>query len=242
MSCLPRLRVLPCSACYSLSSSRNSAKKFLHSPQNHKCRLVRVAAAATGPTPTQDPDQEEGQDYTPCDFVIYCKDPVDTCHHEAGIWISAPIAKCFKMWNEWGNLLHFLDLVGDIHLAEHNKDTHALFFCYYRWALYPILEIAFILEKEEVVENKVIKFKSLWGMPLKGLVEFREQDGGTYVELRFEHLMPVLFKEYKIGVMAVESDMKKILSENMVVLKDILEGRLAIDDTDVTSAAGKSSS
>lgn len=59
------------------------------------------------------------------------------------------------------------------------------------------------------------------------------------MELRFEHMLPVLFDEFEIGVMAIENHLKKILAENMEVLKDILEGRQPIDEAGQSSGTDK---
>ena len=62
-------------------------------------------------------------------------------------------------------LSEFCNCAWKVHRREHR--SHSVTFVLLA-ALYPTIEVAFLLEKTEVIQNKVINFKSSWGMPIKG--------------------------------------------------------------------------
>eukprot|EP00877_Chromochloris_zofingiensis_P009128 jgi/Chrzof1/4469/Cz14g14120.t1 len=133
------------------------------------------------------------------------------------------------MFNEWARLVEFLDLIGQIGL-DTTTPTMAFFQCYYRWAALPVMEINFLLAKTEVTENEGIVFQSVYGMPMSGIVVFKEEpDGRTTVGLAFDHPVPTLLVELKISAMAVGPHITDILQENMEQYKSIVEASVPAD-------------
>ncbi|KAG2429630.1 hypothetical protein HXX76_010861 [Chlamydomonas incerta] len=103
----------------------------------------------------------------------------------------------------------------------------ALFQTFYRHGLLPVMEIVFVLQKTQVVENERIEFESVWGMPMSGSVSFRPLDGAagsrTEVTLEFAQALPTLLVDLKVGVFGVQNSLRPILSENLVAFKELAE-------------------
>jgi len=140
-----------------------------------------------------------------------------------GVNVQAPVSVCFDLWNDWARLVDFLDLISQIGLDPDEPDM-GLFQCFYRWGRMPVMEIVFLARKSHVEEDKLIRFETVWGLPAQGEVEFIE-DGpnNTTVLFRFEHQMPVLLVELKVGVLNMETHLKSIFAENMEDFKQLAE-------------------
>lgn len=87
-----------------------------------------------------------------------------------------------------------------------------------------------LIKKTEVKEFEFIKFASIFGMPLKGIVEFKKHKNGTIVNLRFEHPMPIVLLREKVGVIGVEAHINRILQENLETFKKLSEGELKFSE------------
>lgn len=87
-----------------------------------------------------------------------------------------------------------------------------------------------LMKKTEVKESEYIKFASIFGMPLKGIVEFKKHENGTIVNLRFEHPMPIVLLREKVGVIGVEAHINRILQENLETFKKLSEGKLKFSE------------
>lgn len=101
----------------------------------------------------------------------------------------------------------------------------ALFQCFYRWGRLPIMEIVFVMEKTEVAPGEAIRFQTQWGMPMRGEVTFGAgaAAGETVVSLSFEHPLPQLLVDMKIGRFGVETQMMQILGENLSEFAALVE-------------------
>ncbi|GAX84328.1 hypothetical protein CEUSTIGMA_g11750.t1 [Chlamydomonas eustigma] len=170
------------------------------------------------PTPDQNIDG-----YTPSDYITFSKEKEDRCHHMSGIDVDAPAALCFSIWNDWNRLVDFLDLVNQIGLDPTQKDF-ALFQCFYRWGMLPVMEIVFLLKKVILVENQHIIFYSVQGMPMSGEVQFIPiAPDKTTVILLLQHQIPDLLNEVKVRKFGLESSLKEIFSQNMEEFKSLAE-------------------
>ncbi|KXZ45091.1 hypothetical protein GPECTOR_58g540 [Gonium pectorale] len=130
-----------------------------------------------------------------------------------------------------------------IGLDPNNPDL-ALFQCFYRHGLLPVMEIVFVLQKTTIVPDIRIAFESVWGMPMSGLssenafptfrpatrlpdpgtVEFTElEPGRTKVDLSFGVSLPDLLVEMKIGVFGVQNSLVPILTDNLGAFKALAE-------------------
>ncbi|EFJ44346.1 hypothetical protein VOLCADRAFT_106492 [Volvox carteri f. nagariensis] len=110
-----------------------------------------------------------------------------------------------------------------IGLDANNPDL-ALFQCFYRHGLLPVMEIVFVLQKTEVVPDKRIAFESVWGMPMSGFVAFKPlRSGKTQVKLSFSQALPDLLVDLKVGVFGVQNSLMPIFSENLVAFRSIAE-------------------
>lgn len=52
--------------------------------------------------------------YTPADYISFSTDENKQCHHNAEVWVEAPLETCYSLWSSWTKLLDFLDLVGQV--------------------------------------------------------------------------------------------------------------------------------
>jgi len=138
--------------------------------------------------------------------------------------VDAPARTCYELWNNWERLVDFLDLVAQIGLDPNEPDL-GLFQCFYRWGRLPIMEIVFLARKVEAEQDKYIKFESIWGMPAMGEVSFIPADNGrsTTVIFKFEHQIPHLLLDLKIGRFGIETHLRQILTENMAEFKHVAE-------------------
>lgn len=169
--------------------------------------------------------------FTPADYISFSTDENKQCHHNAEVWVDAPIDVCYAKWSEWNKLLDFLDLIGQIGLDGGNPNM-ALFQCFYRFRKLPLMEIVFLLEREEeeLEDYRAIHFKSVYGMPIKGQVQLSEQlNAQTRVRLYFTHPVPNLLVQLQIGPFGVETDMQQILKENMEAFKQQAEAAAPAD-------------
>ena len=95
----------------------------------------------------------------------------------------------------------------------------------------PILQMLIELHKTEIQTPSFIRFESMSGMPLSGIVEFEEVDAEhTRVKLRFEHAMPSQLRMVSVGRVGVENHMKTILEQNLATFKMLAEGDLEFSD------------
>eukprot|EP00878_Enallax_costatus_P003970 GHUV01004192.1.p1 GENE.GHUV01004192.1~~GHUV01004192.1.p1 ORF type:complete len:414 (+),score=134.93 GHUV01004192.1:81-1322(+) len=161
--------------------------------------------------------------YTPSDYITWSDDPKQQCHHQAEVVVDAPVDACFALWMDWTKIIDFLDLIGQIGLDDGIPDM-ALLQCFYRWRRLPLMEITFLLERTKVEPNKRIKFQTCYGMPMKGQVTFQEQaDGQTKFKLYFTHGVPNLLVQLQVGPFGVETDLMRILKENLAEYKTLVE-------------------
>lgn len=176
--------------------------------------------------------QPEVGGYTPADYISFSKDDNKQCHHNAAVIVDAPLDVCYSLWSDWTKLLEFLDLVGQIGLDNSNPHM-ALFQCFYRFRKLPLMEIVFLLERQEHHPHesyRSISFNSVYGMPLKGQVEFIEQSNGTTaVRFYFTHPVPNLLVQLQIGPFGVETDMMQILRENFIAFRTQAEAAAPAD-------------
>jgi len=52
--------------------------------------------------------------FTPFIFVDYDHNPDNICKHCEEVEVNAPVERCFEIWNNWDNLVDFLDLIGEV--------------------------------------------------------------------------------------------------------------------------------
>lgn len=52
--------------------------------------------------------------YTPADYISFSNDENKQCHHNAEVWVDAPLDTCYSLWSDWTKLLDFLDLIGQV--------------------------------------------------------------------------------------------------------------------------------
>ncbi|GMH35719.1 hypothetical protein BSKO_03587 [Bryopsis sp. KO-2023] len=220
--CRPCAARRPPSGSWIIPRERISAS---NSPSSERCRtLPHSGAKFESRVHASKLEATDPSEFTPFTLMQYSKSPDRICHCEAKIVVNAPVERCFDLWNEWRSLLDFLDLIGELHLGDMPENT-AVLLCYYRWGNTPTLEIMMKMVKEEVVANKHIKFGSIEGMPMKGIVEFAEVEGGTEVFFRFENCLPRQYVEFNIGHIAVITNVNDILKENMEQFKLLAEGK-----------------
>ncbi|KAF8062649.1 hypothetical protein HT031_003978 [Scenedesmus sp. PABB004] len=175
------------------------------------------AAAASPP-----PERDIGG-YTPAEYISWSDDPTRQCHHAAEVVVDAPIGAAFALWADWARLIEFMDLVGQIGLDPDTPDM-ALFQCFYRWRKLPMMEIIFLLERTCVEPDARITFESATGMPIKGEVRLQEQaDGRTRVALAFSHPVPNLLVQLQVGPFGLETDLLRILRENLETYRRLAE-------------------
>lgn len=136
--------------------------------------------------------------------------------------MNAPASVCFDIWNDWNRLVDFLDLIHQIGL-DPDEPSMGLFQCFYRWGQMPLMEIAFVAKKIEVIPNKEISFMSIWGMPMSGFVTFQENGEETEVVFYLENAVPKLLIEFDVGVMGLRSSLMQIFQENLEDFKELAE-------------------
>ncbi|GIL82372.1 hypothetical protein Vretimale_11807 [Volvox reticuliferus] len=211
----------PSSACGACSHVAASSLK-LQAATRH-CRQRRGSLgcfAATEPGPGPD---SVISGYTPANYISFSENEKDVATHNLVIDVDAPANICFGIWNDWNRLVEFLDLVAQIGLDVNNPDL-ALFQCFYRHGLLPVMEIVFVLQKTEILPDKRIAFESVWGMPMSGSVTFKSlRDGKTRVKLSFSQALPDLLVDLKVGVFGVQNSLMPILSENLQAFRSIAE-------------------
>ncbi|PNH10854.1 hypothetical protein TSOC_002327, partial [Tetrabaena socialis] len=178
-------------------------------------RSVRCAAASE-PAPISG--------YTPANYISFSD--TQSAPHSFSTTVEAPASLCFNIWSDWNRLVEFLDLLCrtlQIGLDPNNPDL-ALFQCFYRFGLMPVMEIVFVLQKTEVVQDEYIAFESVWGMPITGVVSFTDLgDGRTEVQLAFTHALPDLLVDLKVGTFGLQNSLRPILGENLEVFKALVE-------------------
>ena len=87
------------------------------------------------------------------------------------------------------------------------------------------------LHKTEIQAPSFIRFESMNGMPLGGIVEFEEVESErTRVKLRFENAMPTQLRMVSVGRLGVENHMKMILEQNLATFKMLAEGDLEFSE------------
>ncbi|GFR40384.1 hypothetical protein Agub_g934 [Astrephomene gubernaculifera] len=118
--------------------------------------------------------EEEISGYTPANYINFTEDPEGIAEHVVSTVVDAPVSVCYNLWNDWNRLVEFLDLVAQIGLDPNNPDL-ALFQCFYRHGHLPTMEIVFVLQRMEAVQDKRIVFESVWGMPMAGEITFTEK-------------------------------------------------------------------
>ena len=175
--------------------------------------------------------------YTPAEYITFSEDPRHACVHAAEAVAAAPRAACRALFDDWRRLVDFFDLVGQIGLDDRSPSM-ALFQCHYRWAKLPVMEINFLLEKEDAAatsgggsNSECIRFRSVWGMPLKGAVTFEDADGGrggggaaaTRVRLELTHPAPNLLLQLGVGPLGLEGHIGGILQENLAEFARLAE-------------------
>jgi uncharacterized membrane protein len=73
---------------------------------------VRCRAEAETDSGYTEPEPVSG--FTPADYISFSTDENKQCHHNAEVWVDAPIDVCYAKWSEWNKLLDFLDLIGQV--------------------------------------------------------------------------------------------------------------------------------
>eukprot|EP00210_Caulerpa_lentillifera_P001033 g996.t1 len=167
--------------------------------------------------------------FAPFTLMSYSRNPAEFCRHNVAIHVDSDPLHCFQIWNDWDKLLDFINLIGEL-VIDQDDPTIADIFCYYRYGHHPVTQNLIRMKKIEVKESEFIKFASVYGMPLKGIVEFNARENGTVVNLRFEHPMPQVLVREKVGVLGVESHMNRILQENLETFKKLSEGELEFSE------------
>lgn len=77
------------------------------------CRpSVRCSAEPEPDSGYTEPEPVSG--FTPADYISFSTDEHKQCHHNAEVWVDAPIDVCYAKWIEWNKLLDFLDLIGQV--------------------------------------------------------------------------------------------------------------------------------
>lgn len=85
----------------------------LGAPHLLLCRpSVRCSAEPEPDSGYTEPEPVSG--FTPADYISFSTDEHKQCHHNAEVWVDAPIDVCYAKWSEWNRLLDFLDLVGQV--------------------------------------------------------------------------------------------------------------------------------
>lgn len=172
-----------------------------------------ASSAGDGPQPISG--------YTPANYITYSDQMVQHWH---SVVVHAPRSVCFQFFSDWNRLVDFLDLVSQIGLDPATPDK-ALFQCFYRHELLPVMEIVFVLQKTRVVPDERIEFETVWGMPMTGLVTFDELPGeqGTRVSLQLQHAIPGLLLELRVGPFGLTGSLGPIFQHNLDDFKRLVE-------------------
>ncbi|GLI70767.1 hypothetical protein VaNZ11_015800, partial [Volvox africanus] len=207
-----------CGACSRVAASSPELQAAAHHSRQRRGSLCCFAATEPGPGP-----DSVISGYTPANYISFSENEKDVATHNFVIEVDAPANICFGIWNDWNRLVEFLDLVAQIGLDVNNPDL-ALFQCFYRHGLLPVMEIVFVLQKTEILPDKRIAFESVWGMPMSGSVTFKPlRNGKTRVKLSFSQALPDLLVDLKVGVFGVQNSLMPIFSENLLAFKSIAE-------------------
>ncbi|GIL60170.1 hypothetical protein Vafri_14786, partial [Volvox africanus] len=207
-----------CGACSHVAVSSPELQAVARHSRQRRGSLRCFAATEPGPGP-----DSVISGYTPANYISFSENEKDVATHNFVIEVDAPASICFGIWNDWNRLVEFLDLVAQIGLDANNPDL-ALFQCFYRHGLLPVMEIVFVLQKTEILPDKRIAFESVWGMPMSGSVAFKPlRNGKTRVKLSFSQALPDLLVDLKVGVFGVQNSLMPIFSENLLAFKSIAE-------------------
>lgn len=229
----PAARNTACSCSYTIPVQHVANRKQQHSLP---CRPLELGQGwrlearnrrgkwrcAASSEPQEDPSQDISG-YTPANYITYSEDPRHVAPHSVSILVNAPPRICYELWHDWNRLVEFLDLVAQIGLDHENPDM-ALFQCFYRHGMLPVMEVVFLLERTEAVQDKKLSFESVWGCPISGTVTFTEQPNNqTLVQLSFSNAIPNLLLDLKVGVFGVQNSLRPVLSDNMVAFRSLAE-------------------
>ncbi|KAK9785177.1 hypothetical protein WJX73_001919 [Symbiochloris irregularis] len=156
--------------------------------------------------------------YVPFEFLDFS--PEEVLHH-VEIQVDAPIYKVFQIWEDPLSWNEWFDLIGQMIFHEADLSIVSIFLFYRLWQLKP-MELYCTLQRVASEQNSYIIEQSCEGMPMVAAAFFRENDGGTLVNLRIAYCSPYQIKKI-VGHVGLHYDVEGILNENMKKMKDFCE-------------------
>lgn len=106
-----------------MNSLKLSSSRVVFSPsrvlpgRRTRRRLLRGLRIKASNEKTKTDSEKLGDLYSgfaPFTLMSYSSNPAEFCQQNVEILVESDPAHCFEIWNDWPNLLDFLDLIGEV--------------------------------------------------------------------------------------------------------------------------------
>lgn len=95
-------------------------------PRRRLHRGLRIKASNEKTKTELEKMRELYSGFAPFTLMSYSSNPAEFCQLDVEILVESDPAHCFEIWNEWSNLLDFLDLIGEVNPTSNSTSI----FCY----------------------------------------------------------------------------------------------------------------